>query len=145
MTDLPHGDYFEGVVQLRDVDVGVVEKVLKLIESDGRAVVTNVDKVSGGWDLFLSSQKYVRVLARKLPELFGGVVKTTATLHTKDRTGKDLYRVTLLWRPFAVNKNDEVWYKGRKWKVLFVDAQVQIQDVVSGEKRRVRHDDVRKA
>lgn len=144
MEKLPHGEYFEGIVQLRDVDEGVVEKVLKLIERDGRAVVTNIQRVRGGWDLFLSSQKYVRVLARKLPVLLGGVVKTTATLHTRDKTGRDLYRVTLAWRPLKVGKGDEVWFKGRKWRVLHAGEQVQIQDVVSGEKRRVKDEDVRK-
>ncbi|MBI4016803.1 MAG: hypothetical protein HY363_03870 [Candidatus Aenigmarchaeota archaeon] len=138
MLKLPHAAYFEGILQVRDVSENVIDEILLIVKRDARALVTKIKKVKGGWDLYFSSQHYLRALGKKLQEKHGGTIKVTATLHTVSKTGKDLYRITVLWRPMLFKKGDVVLVEGENWRVLRIDNQVQLQHLVSGRKKWVK-------
>ena len=140
---LPHAQYYEGILQVRDVDESVLEGIVDWIGREARAAIVKVKRVPHGWDLYLSSQHYLRGFVKKLVAKYGGMTKVSATLHTRSRIGKDLYRITALWRPFPVKSGHLVVYRGEEWKVLWVGNQVQLQHVKSGEKKRVKVWDVR--
>ena len=143
MLKLPHAAYFEGILQVRDVSENVVDEILLIVKKDARALVTKVKKVKSGWDLYFSSQHYLRALGKKLQAKRGGTLKVTATLHTVSKTGKELYRITVLWRPLRFKKGDVVLVGGENWKILRIDNQVQLQHLVSGEKKWVKSEQIR--
>ena len=143
MLNPPHAAYFEGILQVRDVSEEIIDDIEHTVKKDERAVITKIKKVKGGWDLYFSSQHYLRALGKKLQAKHGGLVKVTATLHTVSKTGKDLYRITVLWRPLRFKKGDLVNVGGQQWRVLRIDNQVQLQHPVSGEKKWVKITDVR--
>jgi len=142
---LPHAGYFEGILQVRDSDEAMIDTIHAIVKRDQRAIVTKVKKVPQGWDLYFSSQHYLRALAKKLSNEFGGIIKVTATLHTVSKTGKELYRITALWRPIPFKKGDIVNVLGEQWRVISVTNQVHIQHVASGQKKWVKLRDIRTA
>ena len=68
MLELPHPKYFEGILQLRDCGDEVKKWVYDQVRKDQRALVTKEKKVRGGFDLYFSSQRYLRTLAKRLNE-----------------------------------------------------------------------------
>ena len=135
---VPHAQYWEGILQAREVTEEQVEHIIDIVKHDERAAVTQIKKVPHGWDLYFSSQHYLRALAKKLATQFGGTIKVSATLHTRDRTGKDLYRITVLWRPHPFKKGDTVNIAGEPWTILHIGNQINLQHQGSGKKQRMK-------
>jgi NMD protein affecting ribosome stability and mRNA decay len=95
------GKYFEGVLQLRDVDEKVLDYVAKDIESnaDNGVFVKEIIEHKTGMDLQVTSRKYLMGLGKKLRKRFGGTVKRTSRLFSKSReTSKEIHRLTVLYR-----------------------------------------------
>lgn len=92
-------DYYEAVIQIRPND----EKVFAFIRNDinkrNDVFISNAIEKKYGLDIYVSSQRYVRSLAKRLKQQFKGELKLTYTLHTEDRqTSRKLHRATLLFR-----------------------------------------------
>ncbi|MBW2992674.1 hypothetical protein KY345_05650 [Candidatus Woesearchaeota archaeon] len=93
--------YFEGTLQLRNIDEKVIRYVMKELDKErGEGVfVKEMKDVKNGADIELTSQKYLQQLGAKLKKRFGGEVKLTRTLFTRDKqTSKAVYRITLLYK-----------------------------------------------
>ncbi len=143
---LPHKGYFEGILQLRNPTTELVEWVYRTTAKDDRAFIVKDDPVPGGVDLKFSSQQYLRILGRKLKEHFSGVLKVTATLHTVSKTGKALYRVTVLFRLLPFKSGNIIKYKGNPYRVLLIgETKVQLQDPHSGKKQWIALADLEKS
>ena len=64
-------------------------------------------KIKTGIDFYITSQKFIQPLGQQLQKKFGGELKITSTLHTRDhQTSKDLYRVDVLLRLTEFNAGD---------------------------------------
>lgn len=94
-------DYFEGVLQLRNPS----EEALRFIDNqitkeEGNVWVAKTEKHKTGIDLYVSSNKFLLNLGKKLKKSFkGGELVVTGRLHSRDRvTSKDKYRMTVLFR-----------------------------------------------
>ena len=135
-----HPKYFEGILQIRNPTDAILDWMYETLQHDGRALIVEEKRVTNGYDIYLTSQKYVQILGRKLKEKFGGDLKVTATLHTKSRTGKDLYRVTVLYRVFPFNVGDTFDLDGRKVEIVRFDKQIQVKDVLSGKRFLVKYE-----
>ena len=70
-------------------------------------------KTREGIDYFLSSQHFLQNLGKKLQKQFGGTLKVSAKLHTRDsQKSKDLHRVTVYYAPPRFSINDKVNVRG---------------------------------
>ncbi|MBI5065654.1 hypothetical protein HZA97_05440 [Candidatus Woesearchaeota archaeon] len=139
-----HHEYFEGILQLRNYDQELLEYVLNAIEKDRRAVVTKTIKVNKNCvDLYLTSQKYLRILGSRLRQNFCGVFKETATLHTQKK-GKDLYRITILFDYLPLKRGQNVTFRGDDYEIISWDKRVLLKNRKSGEKVHVSFADFRK-
>lgn len=146
MVEIPHKDYYEGILQLRNHSKKLLDWVLKKIRDDDRAAVTKMKKVTGGLDLYITSQKYLRILGKKLKERFVGEYKETRTLHTQEKTsGKGLYRVTILFREWPYTVGDEITLKGETLKILSLGNQIRVQNIETGKKFFIKPEDLKKA
>jgi NMD protein affecting ribosome stability and mRNA decay len=134
-------DYFEGVLQLRSISDEVLDWVHDEILSAGKARIAKAKDVKGGIDVYLSSQHYMQALGRKLQQRFGGVLKITTRLHTRNPvTSKNVYRITVLFRQLPFKKGIVIALHGEQWKILALGNQVSLQNVQSGKKMRMLAD-----
>ncbi len=117
-----HALYFEGILQLRDVNQDIVDFVEKDL-STGNIAISQTRKVKNGVDYYLSDNDYTKALAKRLQKRFGGEVKYSSSLHTKIK-GKDAYRVTALFRLPAFSKGDLVEYGGEQFKVKAMGKEI---------------------
>ncbi len=135
-------NYYQGILQLRDVDNDVVDFVRNQIDKRNDVLITKTVKAGNGIDMYITSQKFIRILGKKLRESFGGELKTSIKLHTKSRTGKDLYRVNVLFRPVKYKRGDIVVVRGDEVKLLAVGRRVFARDMKTGKKIRIRNSDL---
>lgn len=136
-------DYFEGILQLRNIDNEVIEFTLKEIEKNENTFIAKIKKVTNGVDIYISPQKSLRSLGNKLQNHFGGQLIVSKKLHTKSRvTSKDLYRVNMLFRLPKFKKGDIIEYKGDKIKIISVHKKVLAKDIKTGKKLNIRFKDL---
>ena len=137
-----HAKYFEGTLQLRDTTKELLDFVADEIARAG-VTIARANTLKNGIDLYLSSQKFMCSLGKKMQERFGGILKITKRLHTVSKvTSKLLYRVTVLFRMLPFKKGDIVKFRGKEWAILGIDAQVRLKETTTGEKKRVRAEEL---
>lgn len=138
-----HAKYFEGILQLRNPSEELLAYVYKTMDQDDQAWISQAKKVRGGIDLYLSSQKYLRKLGKKLKERFSGALKTSRKLFTIQKgTGKTLYRVNVLFRLYPFNAGDIIQMSGEAYKVLRIENQITVQHIKSGKKEQIKPEEI---
>lgn len=139
---LPRSDYFQGILQLRDVSDEVLAFVHNQIKKRNGVAVTKTVKFSNGIDLYITSQKFIRMLGKKLKESFGGELKTSSKLHTRSRQGRDLYRVNVLFKPSKHKKGDTVLVRGEEVKLISIGKKIFARNMKTGKKVTIRRADL---
>lgn len=138
------GEYFEATVQLRNVDKNVIDFVLERLSEHG-VVVAKEEWYKHGVDFYVSDSGFAQKMGRELQQRFGGMVKKTAKIFTRDHmTGKDVYRVTVLFKQFPYEVGGEFPFKGKNYVVLAVGKDVFVEDAAGKEKRRLRFSELEK-
>ena len=136
-------DYFEGILQLRNIDNEVVEFAIGEIEKNENAYIAKVKKVTNGVDVYVSPQKLLRSLGNKLQSHFGGHLMVSKKLHTRSKeTSRDLYRVNMLFRIPTFKKGDIIDYKGDKIKIVAMHKKVFAKDIKTGKKLNISFKDL---
>ena len=136
-------DYFEGILQLRNVDDEVIDFVVKEIEKTEDTQIAKVKKVTNGHDIYVSRQRFLRSLGNKLQGKFGGQLIISKKLHTRSRmTGRELFRVNALFRMPNFKKGDIIKYKGDEIKVVALHKKVLAKDVKTGKKLNLSFKDI---
>lgn len=137
------GNYFEGILQLRNINNDVVEFSINEIEKQGNIFISQIKKVTNGIDIYLSSQRFLRNLGIKLQNHFPGQMIISKKLHTRSRmSGKELYRVNLLFRLPKFKKGDIIEYKGDKIKIISIHNKVFAKDIKTGKKLHINFKDL---
>jgi nonsense-mediated mRNA decay protein 3 len=143
LTMMHNKDYFEGILQLRNIDKKVVEFAVKEIEKNENAHIAKIKKMTNGVDIYLSPQKLLRGLGNKLQHHFGGQLVVSTKLHTRSRvTSKGIYRVSMLFRIPKFKKGDIIDYKGDKINILAIQKKVFAKDIKTGKKLNIRFKDL---
>lgn len=136
-----HTQYYEGVLQLRNVNNEVIDFVYALIERREGIGIAKIERYKNGMDVYLSSQKYLQIVGRQLQKNFGGALNVTGRLHGTSRTSsKKVYRITVLFRMPSFKKGDIITYKGRELLVLNLGKKVFCRDTESGKKTLIGYD-----
>lgn len=132
-----HSDYFEAVLQLRDVS----ERAVTFVEDEifrNEVHVAKKKKVKNGWDYYLADNDFTRALGKKLQQQFGGENTVTASLFGQ-KDGKEIYRLTVLFRGISFKKEDPVKYGGEEYKVKILGKDILLQNVKTGKKVHVKY------
>lgn len=138
-----HKDYFEGILQLRNTNEEVLDFVLKTVKNRDISLISKSVKVKNGIDLYLTSQKYLQTLGKKLKKHFHGELKISSKLFTRNRlTQKNVYRVNLLFRMPNFKKNDILTYKGERIKILGVGKKILAKNMNTGKKLNLSFKDL---
>ncbi len=135
-------NYYQGILQLRDVNDEILAFVYNKISKRPDAAVTKTVKHPNGIDLFITSQKFIRILGKKLKESFGGELKVSSKLHTTNRQGRELYRVNVLFRLAKYKKGDIISTRsGDQVRLLNLGKKIFAKSLKTGKKMVVRiHD-----
>lgn len=130
-----HSEYYEAILQLRDVAdeiIGFVDD-----EIDCKDIpMAKIKKVTNGYDYYLGNSNLTKNLGKMLQEKYGGEFTVTATLFTR-KEGKPVYRLTVLFRAVPFKKGDEVEYQGEEYKVLMSGKKVMLQHSKTGKKMQL--------
>ena len=138
-----HAGYFEGVMQLRDPTDEVLEYFEKLVQ-EKKVKIAKVDELKTGYDFYFDSNKKLLAIGKKLYVRFGGEHKISSSLHTvRKQTSKELYRVTVMFRPPKFKRGDIVDFRGQKLRVKQLKRKVLGIDVESGKKVWFEYSDIR--
>ena len=135
-------NYYQGILQLRDVSDEVMDFVYSQIQKRPDVAVTKTAKLDNGKDLYLTSQKFIRILGKKLRESFGGELKVSSKLHTRNRQGRDLYRINVLFRPLKYKRGDIVLIRGDEVKLLQIGNRIFARNLKTGKKLKIRREDL---
>lgn len=141
---LPRSNYFQGILQLRDVNDKIMAFVHNQIKKrkDGVAITKTV-RLPNGVDLYITSQKFIRILGKKLKENFGGELKVSAKLHTRNKQGKDLYRVNVLFRLLKYNVGSIVNIRGEDVRIISMRSKIFGKSMKTGRRMMIRSSDLR--
>ena len=139
---LPRPDYYQGILQLRDINSEVLSFVYNHVKKRGDVAITRTIKLEKGVDLYLTSQKFITILGKKLKDSFGGQLKISSKLHTRSRSGKDLYRVNALFRLSKYKNGDVVFVRGDKVRLIRLGRKIFARNLKTGKKVIVRSGDL---
>jgi len=139
---LSRPDYYQGVLQLRDVNNEIIDFAYQLINKRENVAVTKTIKYPNGLDMYITSQKFIRALGKKLRESFGGELKISSKLHTRSKQGKDLFRVNVLFRLPKHKIGDIVVVRGDKVKLLKIGEKIFARNLKTGKKLTIRSRDL---
>lgn len=132
------GGYYEAILQLRgdtDLVTSGVDEILSTLNKDQKALLTTLNKLKEGTDLYFASTQVARKGAKTLVEKYGGSLKESARLHGVDKSGKNIYRVTVSLRLPEFRENDVIVFKGNTYQVLgFGGGNVSLFDLESRKK-----------
>ncbi|MEK6943042.1 MAG: NMD3-related protein [Nanoarchaeota archaeon] len=139
---LARPNYFQGILQLRDINEEIMAFVSNQVAKREDVFVTKTVKLENGFDLYISSQQFIRAIGKKLKESFGGQLNITSQLHTK-RQGKDLYRVNALFRLSKYRRGDTITVRGDVVKIIHIGNQkIFAKDMKTGRKVTIRLEDL---
>jgi nonsense-mediated mRNA decay protein 3 len=142
------GGYFEAILQLRgrkDLVAKGADSLNDLLTSDQKSQITSVKSLKEGSDLYFASTAVARKSAKQLMERFGGTIKESAHLHTKDKSGHDVYRVTISLRLPKFMKHDVITLESRTYQVAgFGGGKVSLFDLEERGRKQVAYKSLEK-
>lgn len=135
-----HDQYFQGILQLRNpITRGSdtkshLKEVEEFIERNHTEISKKV-KVRNGFDYYMKSNKFQRSLAKKLIKRFGGIVKESPKLFTRNnQTSKEVYRLNVLFRLLNFKKGDIIEINNKIIKVNNIGKKVGGIDIKNNKK-----------
>ena len=138
-----HSGYFEGILQLRNPNDEVINFITSQINKREGVFITAEKKVSNGIDFYITSQKYLQTIGKKLKKSFQGELKISSKLHTKNKlTSKNVYRVNVLFRLAKYNLGDTLTFKGTKIKILKMGKKILAKEIKTGKKLNINYKDL---
>ncbi len=137
-----HSEYYEAILQLREVTDEVIDFVDKEIKKKN-IFVAKIKKVTNGHDYYLGNGNLTKNLGKTLQEKYGGEFVVTATLFTR-KEGRPVYRLTVLFRAMPFKKGDLVEYHDETYNVIMSGKKVMLQQAKTGKKVQVWHKDIGK-
>ncbi len=136
-----HPLYYEAILQLRNPN----KQVLNLVKGEvkrKKVGVAKIEKVKNGYDYYLADQRFARQAGKKLKSKFKGILKVTAKLYSISRqTGKQIYRLTVLYRRPSFKVGDVIVIQGEKMRIKSMGKEV-VGILESGKKVKYKFKDL---
>jgi len=130
-------EYFEGSLQVRNPNEMVEEYIKKDFENAGKKgiFVSKKTILKNGYNLMVSSQRYIQNLGKRLQAEFGGELKVSKKLFGINKeTSKELYRVNVFFEAPLFSKGDVVKAGNKIVKVTNAKKQVSGVDLKTGNR-----------
>ncbi|NTV24533.1 MAG: hypothetical protein HGA85_09315 [Nanoarchaeota archaeon] len=128
------GSYFEGVLQLRNIDNETISFIDKFLMEE-RVFVSGRTETKQGFDLQISDQHKLQNLGQQLARRFGGTVKISERQFSQDRqTSKQTYRVNVLYDGPRFKIGDVMRYERGIFLVTQVRKEISAINLKTGKK-----------
>ncbi len=134
-------DYYQGILQLREVTEEMTKFLYNQLKKRPDVSIAKTVKFSNGMDFYASSNQFIISVGKKLKESFGGELKTSSKLHTRNKQGKELYRVNVFFKPLKHRKGDIVCIRGDDIRILSIGKKIFGRYVNTGRKCVIRTKD----
>jgi len=129
-----HPGYYEGILQLRNADNKVYNFVRDEIRNNNVRIAKEIG-LNEGFDLYLSSNKFLIQLGKKLKSLFSGDLKISKKVYSRHKdTQKDIFRMTVLFRQIKHKAGSIVEVRGERYKINKLGKKVHCTSVEGGRK-----------
>ena len=138
-------NYFQGILQLRDCKEEVIDFVNNQIKKANRedVYVSKSVRIKNGIDLYLTSNKFLRSLGKKLKKHFNGQLKESEKLFSRDRqTGKEVYRLNVLFRLIDIKRGEIINHKGKRLKIMSIGNKIQTKDLDTGKRTYINFKEI---
>lgn len=96
--NLQNSKYYEAILQIRPYSEKVINYVRGIIDQRKDVFITKEEELKEGFDFYITSQSYTRVLLSKIKNKFHGETNITKKLFSQRKDGKKIYRSTFLFR-----------------------------------------------
>jgi NMD protein affecting ribosome stability and mRNA decay len=131
--------YFEGVLQLRDPSEEVLDFVHNSIQNRPDVWIAKTKKYKNGIDLYLSSNKFLAEIAKKLKDSFSGDLIRSNTLFSENRqTSKQLFRGCFLFRYHNVIKGQILTLRGKQIQIIAIGREILGKDMETNRKVHIK-------
>jgi len=135
--------YFEGVLQLRNPSKEIIKFVKNQVDKSGEFISKEV-KVKNGYDYYISSQKFLQNLGKKITKSFKGELKISYRLYSRDRqTSKNIYRINVFFWAFKNKKGDIIEFQGDKLRIIGIGKDVLCKNIKNGKKVHLDFDQIK--
>jgi NMD protein affecting ribosome stability and mRNA decay len=140
-----HEGYFQGILQLRDVEQDLIDHVLKSFKRD-KIGIAKTKTLKTGFDIWSASNKYSQKIARKLQKEFGGTINASPSLYGVDHgTGKKIYRLNVLYRASAYKKGEVVLKENKLFLIKSWEKDLLVgKNLENGKNYRFKEQDLEK-
>lgn len=139
---LARPNYFQGILQLRNINEDILSFVKDQIRNRQDVLVARTVNFPDGVDLYITSQKYIRIIGKKLKDKFGGELKISSKLHTRNRQGKDLFRINVLYKSPKHRTGDIVTVRGDEVRLIKIGKKIFAKDMKTGRRLVIRGKDL---
>ena len=132
-------EYFEATLQLREVSPEV-EKYVRSELARTRIHVARDKKVVNGRDFDLSDSEFTKNLGKRLQVQFGGKYTVSPKLFS-NKDGKNIYRLTVLFRGLPCKKGDIISFRGDEYLVLLINKEIRLEHTTTHKKIHLKQKD----
>lgn len=143
------GGYYEAILQLRgktDLVKAGADELLDTLSEDQKVHINSVKELKEGTDIYFASTQAARKCAKTLMEKYGGSLKESAQLHGVNKSGKNVYRVTISLRLPDFKENDVVTFEGKAYQVLgFRGGRASLFDLEDRDRHSIAFKSLEKA
>jgi len=139
--------YFEGILQVRNASNEVLDFIkndLAKNRSKGFHInkETYIDDTGLNVDYFYTNKGYMRIVAEKLKNHFGAVLKQNAQLFSINwETSKNIYRLNILVELPKYHKNDVIKIGTQLFKIVSMDEKIHVLNLENNSKTLIAHKD----
>lgn len=131
------GDYFEGILQLRNIDDNILDYVEKYCKNNNIYIPKN-EKVKNGYDLQISDKKRTHNLVASLQKNFGGIIKINPQIFSQDRqTSKVIYRVNFYYEAPNYKIGDIIDIEDKVIHIHKISKTISGIDLKTGKKANI--------
>ena len=136
-----HISYFEGTLQLRRPSKQILSFISNFLIKE-QVVVAEKQKLDTGMDIKVSNQKKLLVLGVKLQKRFGGKLKTSKKLFSKNKqTSKEIYRVNVFYQAPLYKKGDVIVYDENIFLVESLGKKVKVKNLMTSKIKLIENKD----
>jgi NMD protein affecting ribosome stability and mRNA decay len=126
-------NYFEGTLQLRKCSDEIILFVEGLFE-EYKVGIALKTKSKNGWDYKVSSNSFLSKLKNILQRKYNGRCIMSRKLFTRHKqTGKEVYRMTLLFEELPFKVGDMISDRGDEVKVIKIGEKIVVKNVKTGK------------
>ncbi len=127
--------YFQGVLQLRNPTQQIVDFVAEQIEKKNNVWIAKTAKQKNGVDLYISSNRFLKEIGKKLKQNFVGELIESNSLFSVNRlTSKEVYRGCVLFRYFNIKKGETITIKGDEIKIISIGKKILGKNLQTNKK-----------